>query len=193
MKASSLRQTTGSRLLGKGGIAALVLGLLLALTTTGIAPQTASAGGYSAIDAKYQAVGGSRLLGAARGPEVRTSTGSHRDYARGAIYWSSRTGAHPNAGAIRAAYASKGWELGYLGYPTTDEYNYQGGRAQNFQNGYITWSSRGGTAVVVNGRVIPGAFCANSQVWMKGLASNGRWYTCGSKGRDANGHYHWNS
>ncbi|WP_371326663.1 LGFP repeat-containing protein [Sinomonas atrocyanea] len=82
--------------------------------------------------------------------------------------------------------------MGYLGYPTTDEYNYAGGRAQNFQNGYITWSPRGGTAVVVNGRVIPGGFCSPSQLWMKGVASNGRTYTCGSKGRDASGHYHWN-
>ncbi|MGT2461440.1 LGFP repeat-containing protein [Sinomonas atrocyanea] len=247
MEASSLRQTTGRGLLGKGGIAALVLGLLLALTTTGVAPQAATAAGYTAIDAKYQAVGGSAVLGAPRGPEVRDSRGgAYRDYARGTIYWSNSTGthvnsgairgeyaakgwqlgplgypttdevrsanggvyqsfqggtiywspaagAHANAGAIRAAFAQRGWELGYLGYPTTGEYNYAGGRAQNFQNGYITWTPRGGTAVVVNERVIPGGFCSPSQVWMKGVASNGRWYTCGSKGRDASGHYHWNS
>lgn len=45
---------------------------------------------------------------------------------------------------------------------------------------------------VVAGVIVPGAFCRNADVGMRGLAANGRTYTCGGKGADANGHYHWN-
>ncbi|MFC9353081.1 choice-of-anchor D domain-containing protein [Arthrobacter sp. NPDC057013] len=37
------------------------------------------------------------------------------------IYWSPKTGAHEVHGAIRAKWASLGWEKGKLGYPLTDE------------------------------------------------------------------------
>ncbi|MDT7574325.1 MAG: hypothetical protein QOH17_658 [Pseudonocardiales bacterium] len=37
------------------------------------------------------------------------------------IYWTPSTGAHEVQGGIRAKWASLGWEVGILGYPTTDE------------------------------------------------------------------------
>lgn len=40
--------------------------------------------------------------------------------------------------------------------------------------------------------ITPGAFCADADVGTTGLGANGRTYVCGSKGADANGHYHWN-
>lgn len=43
------------------------------------------------------------------------------------------------------------------------------------------------------GTITPGAFCPDALVGQPGVASNGRTYICGGKGRDANGHYHWNS
>ncbi len=43
------------------------------------------------------------------------------------------------------------------------------------------------------GLIVPGAFCPDSEVGHVGVAANGRSYTCGGKGADANGHYHWNS
>jgi hypothetical protein len=45
----------------------------------------------------------------------------------------------------------------------------------------------------VTGTVVPGGFCSPSDVGKSAVASNGRSYTCGGKGADASGHYHWNS
>lgn len=41
--------------------------------------------------------------------------------------------------------------------------------------------------------IIPGAFCPDAQVGMRGVSAAGRTYICGGKGPDKNGHYHWNS
>ncbi|NUU30154.1 choice-of-anchor D domain-containing protein [Arthrobacter sp. C9C5] len=60
------------------------------------------------------------------------------------IYWSPATGAHSILGAIRARWASLGWEKGRLGYPVTNEYSVPGGRASNFQRGKLTWISATG-------------------------------------------------
>ncbi|WP_432540382.1 S8 family serine peptidase [Kineococcus sp. SYSU DK002] len=65
--------------------------------------------------------------------EVRLPGGAFAAFERGAIYWSPTTGAHVVEGAIRDAWASTGWEFGYLGYPTSDEYAVPGGVRQNFQ------------------------------------------------------------
>lgn len=43
------------------------------------------------------------------------------------------------------------------------------------------------------GTIVPGAFCPDALVGQPGVAANGRTYICGGKGRDTNGHYHWNS
>ncbi|MFD3510316.1 LGFP repeat-containing protein [Nocardia sp. NPDC058666] len=57
----------------------------------------------------------------------------------GAIYWSSKTGAHATWGSIQADWTRAGGVTGRYGYPTSDEYDYQGGKAQDFQGGKITW------------------------------------------------------
>ncbi|TPW78194.1 hypothetical protein FJ657_03610 [Schumannella soli] len=41
------------------------------------------------------------------------------------------------------------------------------------------------------GTVNPGGYCGN--VGATGVAANGKTYTCGAKGPDANGKYHWNA
>ncbi len=62
----------------------------------------------------------------------------------GSIYWTRATGAHEIQGAIRAKWASLGWERGVLGYPTTDESPAAGGggRFNNFSGvgGSVYWS-----------------------------------------------------
>jgi GH25 family lysozyme M1 (1,4-beta-N-acetylmuramidase) len=73
--------------------------------------------------------------------------GVYQSFQGGVIYWSAGSGAHSNAGAIRTAYASQGWENGLLGYPTTNEYASGGGVAQDYQGGRITWSGTAGTAI----------------------------------------------
>ncbi len=59
----------------------------------------------------------------------------------GSVYWTSATGAHAVYGDIRARWAQLGWERSALGYPTTDEYSVTGGRRNNFQHGYVTWTA----------------------------------------------------
>jgi uncharacterized protein with LGFP repeats len=59
------------------------------------------------------------------------------------IYWTPQTGAHAVYGAIRAKWASMGWERA-LGYPTSDEFQDGGNRRTNFERGYILWSAGAG-------------------------------------------------
>lgn len=71
--------------------------------------------------------------------------GAFNHFEGGSIYWSPNTGAHTVWGVIRDEWASRGWEGSYVqtgpvvGYPTSDEYAYYGGRAQNFENTPIYW------------------------------------------------------
>jgi uncharacterized protein with LGFP repeats len=68
----------------------------------------------------------------------------------GSIYWSTATGAHPVSGAIRSAWASRGWETSALGYPTSDMFCglRSGGCGQHFQGGSIYWSTATGAHMV---------------------------------------------
>jgi hypothetical protein len=71
------------------------------------------------------------------------------------IYWSPATGAHWVLGAIRDAWASRGWERSALGYPTSGEFDIPGGRRSNFQNGYyITWDKATGEIKVMRDVVV---------------------------------------
>ncbi|RYX78476.1 hypothetical protein EON76_06300 [bacterium] len=66
----------------------------------------------------------------------------------GMIYWSPATGAHSIQGIILEHYQSMGFEQSWLGYPTSDEYDTNGGKASNFEHGYIVYSyATGGTTV----------------------------------------------
>jgi uncharacterized protein with LGFP repeats len=66
------------------------------------------------------------------------------------IYWTPSTGANEVHGAIRTEWASRGWERGPLGYPTSDEHGRKTrvyGRRSDFEHGYIEWSPQGGVQV----------------------------------------------
>ncbi|WP_324189257.1 LGFP repeat-containing protein [Nocardia otitidiscaviarum] len=65
--------------------------------------------------------------------------GRYNLFPGGAVYWSARTGAHVVWGAIRDQWVGRGAENGVYGFPTSDEYDYEGGKAQDFQGGRITW------------------------------------------------------
>lgn len=45
---------------------------------------------------------------------------------------------------------------------------------------------------VATGSIIPGAFCPDASRGVVGHSAEGKAYTCGGKGPDANGHLHWN-
>jgi uncharacterized protein with LGFP repeats len=67
----------------------------------------------------------------------------------GSIHWSPATGAQITSGGIRTAWASQGWENGYLGYPTTGTICglRNGGCGQAFQGGSIHWSPATGAQI----------------------------------------------
>jgi hypothetical protein len=59
----------------------------------------------------------------------------------GTIYWSPATGAHEIHGVILAQYASMGYEMSFLGFPTSDVQTTPTGLVSYFQNGKIVWNS----------------------------------------------------
>jgi uncharacterized protein with LGFP repeats len=105
------------------------------------------------IDVKYAQLGGAGgFLGAPTGPESvpPDGIGRYRHYQGGSIYWSPQTGAREVHGAIRAHWASKGWERSFLRYPMTDETMTPDrvGRFNHFQGGSIYWTPQTGAREV---------------------------------------------
>lgn len=101
------------------------------------------------IRAKYNAKGGpSSDLGLPITDETGTPDGQGRYnhfYTNGSIYWHPNTGPMEVHGGIRGAWASQGWELGPLGYPTTDERVVGPSQwVSEFQNGVLYWEADGG-------------------------------------------------
>jgi uncharacterized protein with LGFP repeats len=75
------------------------------------------------------------------------SGGAANHFQGGSVYWSRGTGAHAVQGAIRDAWARTGWEMGPLGFPTSNEYAVPGGRRSDFEHGYVDWSPARGAVV----------------------------------------------
>lgn len=63
------------------------------------------------------------------------------------IHWSAETGAFETFGAIRAKWASMGWEQSHLRYPISPEQDHNGGRIQRFQGGSLFWTPQAGVVV----------------------------------------------
>jgi CubicO group peptidase (beta-lactamase class C family) len=101
-----------------------------------------------AIDDKHAQLGGTTgFLGQPTSAHSTCPdlTGRFRHYAGGSIYWHPDTGAHEVHGAILDRWKSLGWELSWLGYPTTDEGPLgNDGRVSHFQNGVIEWRPTAG-------------------------------------------------
>jgi uncharacterized protein with LGFP repeats len=72
-------------------------------------------------------------------PAGRDGAGRYSMFDGGSIYWSPDTGAHAVWGAIHDMWMNSGAEKGRYGYPTGDEYDNHGGKAQAFQGGTISW------------------------------------------------------
>jgi uncharacterized protein with LGFP repeats len=68
--------------------------------------------------------------------------GRFNHFQGGSIYWTPSTDSHEVHGAIRAKWASLGWERSFLGYPLTDESITPDGvgRFNHFQGGSIYWT-----------------------------------------------------
>jgi uncharacterized protein with LGFP repeats len=101
-----------------------------------------------AIRDRYRALAGpAGFLGFPTTDESRTPDGVVRYNhfagtapAGSSIYWTPGTGAHEVLGAIRARWATLGWERSYLGYPTSGEYAVPSGRRSDLQRGHIDWT-----------------------------------------------------
>ena len=76
--------------------------------------------------------------------------------AQASIYWTEPTGAHEVRGAIHSTWSRIGYETSFLGYPITDEYDSNGGRQSDFQNGSIFWTDNSGI------QVLPQAFTVDA-------------------------------
>jgi uncharacterized protein with LGFP repeats len=79
--------------------------------------------------------------------EVPIRGGVFQNYQGGTFYWSATTGAQALQGSILDAYRRTGSEGGFLGYPTSSEFDIAGGKRTNFQGGYIEWSASRGALV----------------------------------------------
>lgn len=116
-------------------------------------PSTGAWEVHGAIRAKYAALGWEKSL--LKYPLTNESTcpdgvGRYNHFQGGSIYWSPSTGAWEVHGAIRALWASLGWEKSKLGYPISDELAVFGGagRISHFQKGSIYWSATAGALVL---------------------------------------------
>ena len=112
---------------------------------------TGAHGVYGAIRDRWAALGWEAgPMGYPVTDELGTpdGVGRYNHFSKAAsIYFSPGTGAHGVYGAIRATWASLGWETSRLGYPTSDEYGIDGGRRNDFVGGWITfWFAGGSTA-----------------------------------------------
>ncbi len=102
---------------------------------------------HGGILAKYQSLGTVGSLLQFPTTDERgcpDGVGRYNHFQGGSIYWTRATGAHEVHGAIRAKWASLGWERGFLRYPLSDETAVTGGRASQFQGGNIYWSAATG-------------------------------------------------
>lgn len=63
------------------------------------------------------------------------------------VYWSEATGAHSVQGAIRQHWLDLGGVESRLEFPTSNEYDFEGGRRGDFQGGYVTWHPATGIEV----------------------------------------------
>lgn len=103
------------------------------------------------IRGKWSSLGWERgFLGYPVSDETGTpdGIGRYNHFQGGSIYWTPSTGAHEVHGDIRGKWSSLGWEQSYLGYPLSDEHDFNAGRISEFQNGSIVWSGEAGAQVM---------------------------------------------
>lgn len=89
-------------------------------------------------------------LGAAVGKERSVAGGGRvREFEKGAIFWSRKTGARFVGSGALEKYKELGGERGALGYPVSDERASKDGVRQTFEHGFITVGGGGAVSVAV--------------------------------------------
>ena len=132
-------------------------------------------------------------LGFPTSGEVTIPGGRYQNFAKGAILWSSATGAQLSLnGAIRTAYQKSGFETGPLGFPTSGEVTIRGGKYQNFAKGAILWSSATGAQVSLNGPIRDAYQKSGFEGGPLGFPTSGEVASAGGKYQNfANGTIYW--
>jgi uncharacterized protein with LGFP repeats len=112
-------------------------------------PSTGAHSLWGTFRARYlQDRAGARVLGLPTTQEVRIRDGgTYQAFQRGTVYLTWTGQYYAVVGAILAKYGQTGYENGFLGYPTSDEFDIPGGRRTNFEHGYIEWSAATGARV----------------------------------------------
>ena len=107
-----------------------------------------------AIKDKYNSLGGpGSFLSFPYSAELTSPDGQGKfsKFINGPIYWSAAGGAHPVVNSILNRWGVHQYEMGWLGYPTTDEIVHTDGigRRQEFQNGaiYVAFTNAIGSAI----------------------------------------------
>ena len=114
-------------------------------------PQTGAHEVHGAIRVKWSQLGWETgYLGYPLTDEITTPDGIGRfnHFQGGSIYWTPMTGAHAVHKDVRAAWEQQRWELGSLGYPTSDTAGVGSASMGNhFQGGRVDWTKAGGAKV----------------------------------------------
>jgi uncharacterized protein with LGFP repeats len=98
-------------------------------------------GTWTALGSEYG------FLGFPTTDEITNARGAVQLFEGASVYWSGPTGAHELYGGIREAWIGQGYEAGRLGFPTTGEFDVDGGRKQEFQGGNIVWTPQTGAVI----------------------------------------------
>ncbi len=110
---------------------------------------------YGDIHARWRALGAERsVLGHPVAGEAAAPRGGRVSrFERGAVLWTSATGARAVYGAILGQYEVLGGPEGFLGYPVGDEEAASTGRVSRFESGRVYWSAATG-AHEVHGTIL---------------------------------------
>jgi LGFP repeat len=139
---------------------------------TAIASNIRERAAEATITGKWNRLGGAPGPSrSAPGPEglVAVNGGFYRDYANGAIYTKPGVGTFWVHGDIGNHYRELGGPESWLGWPTSDEEPFDGGRVSNFQNGAIYWWQDTGPIALGDVKVrYRGLVCFGETDWDQG-------------------------
>jgi hypothetical protein len=114
---------------------------------------------HGAIWARYSSsqMGGPKsVVGEPTGDEQsvtssRGTKGAYQAFTRGWLYFNgAKNQTYYVVNAIAQKYQSAGLHTSQLGFPTSDEYAWNGGSRSDFEGGYIYWTASGGAVIVLN-------------------------------------------
>lgn len=112
---------------------------------------------HGAIWSRYTQIGGPKTaVGEPTGDEQsatssKGTSGAYQGFTRGWLYFNgTKNRTYYVVNAIAQKYQSVGLHKDQLGFPTSDEYAWNGGARSDFEGGYIYWTTSTGAVIVRN-------------------------------------------